>query len=84
MLSENTKYVESDETHTYTALRITTESDIEPRLKKSWLIKDLTDPTDKGRCDFDKSSVDVVHSFGGIKVEVLKQTQNLVLSQTKA
>lgn len=77
-------FVSSDKSHTYRAVRITTQSDTEPSLKKSWIIKDLTDPTDKGRCDFDKSDVKEVHSFGGIKIEFLEQSQNLVLCQTKA
>ena len=66
--------------HTYKAVRITTEDKSLPNFKKTKLIKSLEDPTDKGRCDFDKSTVIVTHSFGGIKIEFLEQTQNLILS----
>lgn len=64
--------------HTYKAVRLTAESKNLPNLKKIKLIKSLEDPMDKGRCDFDKSNVVISHSFGGIKIEFLEQTQDLL------
>ena len=61
--------------HTYRAVRVTAEIERLPNFKRTKLIKSLEDPTDKGRCDFDKSNVVVTHSFGGIKLEFLEQTQ---------
>ncbi len=61
--------------HTYRAVRVTAENERLPNFKRTKLIKSLEDPTDKGRCDFDKSHVVVTHSFGGIKLEFLEQTQ---------
>ena len=56
-------------------MRVTAENENLPNFKRTKLIKSLEDPTDKGRCDFDKSTVVVTHSFGGIKLEFLEQTQ---------
>jgi hypothetical protein len=61
--------------HTYRAVRVTAENERLPNFKRTKLIKSLEDPTDKGRCDFDKSNVVVTHSFGGIKLEFLEQIQ---------
>ena len=66
--------------HTYRAVRVTAENESLPNFKRVKLIKSLEDPTDKGRCDFDKSTVVVTHSFGGIKLEFLEQTQELLFS----
>ena len=61
--------------HTHKAMKVTAENGNLPNFKKTKLIKSLEDPTDKGRCDFDKSTVVVTYSFGGIKLEFLEQIQ---------
>ena len=61
--------------YTYRAVRWTAENENIPNFKRTKLIRSLENQTDKGRCDFDKSNVIVTHSFGGIKLEFLEQTQ---------
>jgi hypothetical protein len=74
-LSDPKDWSQEKTKHTYKAVRLTAENKNLPNFKRTKLIKSLEDPTNKGRCDFDKSNVVITHSFGGIKIEFLEQTQ---------
>lgn len=66
--------------HTYKAIRVTAIHGTIPDFQKTTLIPSLEDPLDKGRCDFGKALVVETHSFGGIKIEYLEQTQDMLFS----